>query len=349
MTAPTETRPKPAKRIMNAIKTSISALHLQARAIAATYTLGVLMWLVLHLLVGERFWLVALFNHGAPLLLIGQLLAALVIISGRLYRRTWLLWSIPGLLALLIWYAPYVNPLHLLPREANADDIVLTVATYNTPVWGITGRETHLRILQAFDADIIGLQEFRNRWMIEDMTAAYPYTLIPGGVALLSRYPIVAGSERIFAEQVEPEPYIRGLRVILDVDGQQIAVYVVHPPRPESGLLPLLYDDEARHDVVQDIVNRLERETLPVILFCDCNFTDRSTDYQVMQTQLVDSWRAGGFGLGFTAPSNRPPLPLILRGDYIWHSNNIRPLEIRVWPESGADHMPVWAQLAIPE
>ncbi|MEG4944574.1 hypothetical protein [Microcoleus sp. F4-D5] len=61
-----------------------------------------------------------------------------------------------------------------------------------------------------------------------------------------------------------------------------------------------VYKYSPRSPEIQDLVQRVERETLPVIVAGDFNMTDETQDYDRVQKVMQDAFRKSGFGFGFT-------------------------------------------------
>jgi endonuclease/exonuclease/phosphatase family metal-dependent hydrolase len=83
---------------------------------------------------------------------------------------------------------------------------------------------------------------------------------------------------------------------------------------------------------------------------------DRSAPYRQITQHYQDAYQNLGWGLGFTCPDLRysqavsPEVPVrlplgpLVRIDYIFHSQAVQPITIRVWPDSGgSDHRPLVA------
>ncbi len=124
----------------------------------------------------------------------------------------------------------------------------------------------------------------------------------------------------------------------------------MHSVKPDSSLDPPSYDGTERHAGTLDVVKAVSQDVNPVIVLCDCNMSDQTSDYDAMAGVLHDSWRERGFGFGFTVPATRYRAPFpFLRGDYIWHSPSVEITTIAIGQDNGgSDHFPVIAQVAHP-
>ena len=107
---------------------------------------------------------------------------------------------------------------------------------------------------------------------------------------------------------------------------------------------------------IQDLVQRLQKETQPVIVAGDFNMTDQSQDYNYLQTVVQDSFQISGRGFGFTWPHGwelsfmikNSPWKLnypIFRIDYIWYSKHWGSRSTKILPTTGSEHLPVQTEL----
>jgi vancomycin resistance protein VanJ len=345
----------------------LTSVRLQMGALAGIYGVVADGYLLLRIVFGERLVLVAALNNVAHWIVLGSVTSCLVALLAP-FRRFWVLYTLPGVVAFVAWYSPLYVPDHWF-RSADSD-LQLTVATYNLAAVRHDAWRTR-NVLLAMEPDVFGLQEVGNggRTLMVSLQDVYPYMVrdddLPGsdmpiskrperlgGYALLSKYPFLDGESRVllyYPEQAGENGARLGFRVVVDVDGQPVSVYVVHPLRPAITVRPLEYDARARAQGVRVIADALRQEIYPTVLLCDCNFSPQTDDYGVLSGLLTDAWRERGFGLGLTAPADPDDTPLrLMRSDYIWHSAAFTTLQIKVWPDSGAsDHRPVWAELGL--
>lgn len=327
------------------VRLLVAAWHL-AQVGIALYGLGTLVFLIARQAIGERWALVALANNFIPWMAgLGVILALI----GALSRWRWALIALqlPGVIAFAWLYGDLLWP----PDTSAAPDTPrLTVATYNTFYPG-TDPARVVDVLAALDADVIGIQELGHDQATEieaRLAAEYPYrALRPGvsveGVGLLSRYPILD------AAPYRPFPGSMGhLRAVLELPGGPVVVYVAHPP-PPSLSRSWGYDDGPRDAEIADLVARVQAESAPVIVACDCNMSDQSDAYRRVDRVLADAFREAGWGLGLTHGLRAlTPFRRLVRIDYVWHDAHFRALEAAVHPDSGtSDHFPVVAELAI--
>lgn len=204
-------------------------------------------------------------------------------------------------------------------------------------------------VVSTFDTDLVGLGEYEYSQagqLHRRLTEAYPYRAIypyATDVALFSRYPIL--EKRLIRS---PELRSPLLRAVVDIQGVAVTVYVVHLISPTLFGLPWQYEDAARNQESALVRDLLARESGPLLVLCDCNFTDQSDAYQSFDTLLTDAFREAGCGMGFTYPNEQRFLPPLVRIDYIWHNDHFSTLEAYPLNDSGtSDHRPIVARLAI--
>ncbi len=177
----------------------------------------------------------------------------------------------------------------------------------------------------------------------------------------------IEGSARVFSRfailerqilSIEDEPGRLALRLLLNLDGRQLAVYALHfslPLRPRAQLDPdadigpealLRYDERRRNAQIRRLLEFLPGESAPFIVAGDFNMSDASLIYDEIAARMQDAWRAAGNGAGRTWPvAEAIGLPRVihplLRIDYIWHSDALRATAARVGEAIGSDHLPV--------
>ena len=197
--------------------------------------------------------------------------------------------------------------------------------------------------------DVIGFQELTLQ--IKDslkfsLSETYPYNTFdmfgPQGVGLLSKYPILSANQLSF-----PPDDHRALHAVIDWHDQPVHVFVVHFSannffdNPLSQLPELARERYGqRADQITQLENELSLIDEPILLMCDCNFTDTSEAYSRLKQILSDSYRSTGWGFGHTLhPSNIPIR--VQRIDYIWYSDSLIPVNSYVGLAGGSDHHPV--------
>ncbi len=330
---------------------------------ALTYLLLMAIYMALRLVVADGQPKVSLLNSFAHFFFLPLFpLLALALLSRS---RLALLRLLPVVALLLLWVGPRFIP---KPVVAVAGEKTIRVATLN--VWGnrhdISGTEEWLR---GTGADVIALEEVSPAYATGEMSGLadiYPYQSNQhdetrfGDNFTLSKYPIVTTEFVELGLPDTPAP----VRTVIDVDGQQIAVYTLHLAWPVddeaitvSGLafyaqVALAFEDTLRNQQIDRLLAHLADEPLPYILAGDFNTSDFSVTYNKLAAAMHDSFAEAGSGLGGSWPvawaRGLPAwLPPLIRIDYIWHSDGLR--TVRAWQSEavGSDHLPLLADLAL--
>lgn len=320
----------------------ILAFRVQFSSVAATYNFLVLISLILYLIVGESYKFFAFFSNMAHIIFACCFIAlALSFFAPKDYRWLWCSFAAPSLIIFVVVFGSnFIN--YLSPSPSRKAD--LSVMTYN-----INGEQNIAKIIQTLQqnpVDIVAIQEISTvlSKSMDDLSGIYPYHhfihIQWSGLAILSRYPIVEESIIEFGNFPEFRHLI-GLRLLIDYPDQPVAVYSIHLVRPTSTLLFLDYDSSQRSAATDLVLEMVANEEHPIILGCDCNFSQTTDDYRKLNTYLTDTWQRVGRGLGLTARTGTP----LIRSDYIWVSNDFTPLSASVIKSDASDHMPVIAGL----
>lgn len=321
---------------------------------------GLLLYIALRLIVGGAVWWLALLDTFA-LFMFMPLVITLPVALLRRNRLSIMAGSLAGLIAFMWLVLP------ALPRATvTAQTPTIDVLTFN-----MLGKNPQFRQaaewLAGSDADIIVLQEI----MAEDeeprlapLNAPYPYQAFVGGtVRVYSKFPVV--DQDILVTQQGPHGHL-SLRVVLDVDGQQIALYAVHfalPVQPASHLpvdssrfplnFILHYDETKRNAQMRRLFAMLDAETLPHLVIGDFNMSATSVFYTQWAQRLEDAWAQAGVGWGHSWPvadviGSAGFVPPLIRIDYIWHTPDFHTVRAEQLPRQGSDHLPLWATIALP-
>lgn len=313
-------------------------------AFSGAYGISISGFLLLRLLLGERVGFIGLLNSFAHLLII----PAVALLPLSLALRRWLLalaLALPALNALAAYGPLFLPRATAAPPQPRA----LSVLSYNVNT-GNFNSDLIVTIIRVAAADVVAIQELNPaqaaafRAQLSDL---YPHQALHprddfAGQGVLSRYPIRADAFWLIN--------LGHQRVELDFDGQPLAFYNVHPVHPLRGLR---FDGAARAEEVTETLRRAAGERIPTLIAGDFNLTDQSADYARITALYGDTYRAAGWGPGFTFPQWRfarlgMPLPPLARIDYVFHDAHFIPLEARVWPSSGgSDHRPLLARLAL--
>lgn len=308
-------------------------------ALAGAYLASIIVYLVLRLVFGDRFWWLALVNAFA----IYTFMPVLILLPMAVLFRLWAFVVRLGFVGLLgiIWFGPFFQP-GTAPEPGNGSTI--TVMTFNMRAeLPPDGAEFYTWIAEQ-SPDVIVFQERPQTRpdRIPELADVYPHQIEQSDYRLtLSRYAFVETSDD---------------RVVIEIDGQPVAIYNVHstyPILPESRFpvlnsIPVLqliprYDESQRNRDIAELIETLADETLPHIVIGDFNMSQHSLVYSDVAVVLRDVFREISVGLGNTWPV---PLPM-LRLDYVWVDDSFAPLSIAIGPDLGSDHLPLVATLEL--
>ncbi len=323
--------------------------------VVTLYALILLILLALSLGLSEDVPVVGMVKSVLQLALLPSLALFPLSLLSRRWRLTILM--TPVILALILMYGVYFVP-RSVAAAANGETI-LTLLSFNIEAPPDDEMDSLVEIIRSSGADMVGIQELslpaagRFNLALDDL---YPYRALRPqedrhqGQGFLSKYPIVADDYW----RLETAPSLGHQRVEVTVDGRRVVVFNTHPIPPYSigrGVQAVSHSRE-----IDDLIQRANDETAPVILLGDFNMTDQFDDYERLTAQYVDTYReAGAIGFGFTYPTTSPignewRMPPLLRIDYIFHDESFRGLSARVGQTSGSsDHLPLYAELALVE
>jgi len=245
-----------------------------------------------------------------------------------------------------------------------APQTTLRVMTYNIHA-GHDDIDRTAATIRGLSPDIVGLEEVDVHWADRSgfadqasrlgqslgMTVHFaPIYELPGasdgapkrefGVALLSRYPIVAWNDdtltRLSTQAENPVPTrMPGLlAATIDVHGTRVRVFVTH--------LDYRKDPSVRRTQVAEMLAHIGAVDTPTLLLGDMNAAPDAPELQPLFTRLRDAWPATA-GPGFTYPADAPAE----RIDYVFTSPNgtIDTAFVPVVPAT-SDHRPVVVDLS---
>lgn len=219
--------------------------------------------------------------------------------------------------------------------------------------------------IRSLAPDIVGLEEVDVHWADRSgfvdqarrlgeslgMTVRFaPIYQLPGatadaphrefGVALLSRYPIVASENDTLTRlstQAENSPPSRMpglLSATIDVHGKPVRVFVTH--------LDYRKDPSVRRTQVAEMLARIGAVDTPTLLLGDMNASPDAAELQPLFARMHDTWLTAA-GPGFTYPADTPAE----RIDYVFVSPNAKvdTAFVPVVP-AASDHRPVVVELS---
>ena len=300
--------------------------------------------------------LFAFIRSGYLLALIPTLVICLIIIA-FIPNRTLLLLLLPNIAIALSYVTPHLIPSFVSTEDGNAPIRVMTYNILNPQDEQML--DTYADLIREANPDIIAFQEFSRiahdglRTRIGDDYPYFETEILPewwqSGQGVYSKFPILEEIAWVDEDLNMTHPH---QRLLLDVNGVEVVFYNIHPYPPiewVSGFQFVITESEmnAHAIAMQRIINRVQLETLPVLVAGDMNMSDQFPEYRRLSAVLTDSFKSGGFGLGFTYPANNR-FPELMRLDYIFHSDSFQTMTTRVLEDSGtSDHLPVIADLVL--
>jgi len=298
---------------------------------------------------GDSAWPLWVANTIAQdLILIPSVLILAYITFTHQYKL--LKWLVIPTAAFLYFYTGLFLP--NCPASIPAGSQPLRVMTYN-----VLNRNTDYsataNLILSQSPDLVGLEE-----MLDDnaerinklLTDEYPFhTPLPTkhelDVVLFSRYPIIS------SEKLNVPWHDLSVHAVVDVDGQPVNVIVLHLIPSLPGEVPLAKApqriterSQIRAQQIDIVLRLLKTLDAPVLVMCDCNFTQETESYGKLDRLLNDTFAEVGWGFGNTIHplGFRPPLQKI---DYVWHSGGFAPYSAKVVQGGLSDHYPLVVDL----
>ena len=280
-----------------------NGLNESAKFFAYSYLGFIICYFILKLIFWDRLWIIGLITTFIPLILFPTFL--LPIIGLSIIKKKWLsIISAIACILLISWlHIKYFSP---QPINFTNSQPTIKILSHNLS-WYKTQSPTLINLIQKQQPDIIFLQEIVQKHTKKTFTwlkADYPYQIGTPPVGILSKYPIVSSEILHLAGHQETQQ-----RAIIKFNEQEVVVYNMQATGPWFKIYNIwrvltiaVYKYGPRSPEIQDLVQRVERETLPVIVAGDFNMTDETQDYYRVQKVMQDSFRKTGFGFGFTWP-----------------------------------------------
>jgi endonuclease/exonuclease/phosphatase family metal-dependent hydrolase len=241
-------------------------------------------------------------------------------------------------------------------------DRSLRVMSYNIE-YGHEGLDSVVAVIRDVHPDIVGLQEVDVHWSERSNFADQAALLARGtgmqyrfariyhipnsdptkpprefGVALLSRYPIIAFSNHDITRHstqdstAAPAPMPGLLDVTLNINGAKVRVFDVH--------LDYRSDPAVRIRQVAEMIGYVNADTIPTILTGDLNATPSSQEIQMLSQHLTDASHDSG-SASLTYPAKNPAKKI----DYVMTTDELCAKNARVPEVFASDHRPVVADI----
>ncbi|MEG4325384.1 endonuclease/exonuclease/phosphatase family protein [Microcoleus sp. herbarium5] len=330
-----------------------------AKFLAYSYSAFIICYFILKLIFWDELWIIALITTFIPLILFPIFL--LPIIGVSIIKKRWFaIISAIACFLLISWlHVKYFSP---APIKITDSQPRIKILSHNIS-WHKTQSPTLFKLINQQKPDIIFLQEMvqaPTQRAFPGLKADYPYQIGTHSVGIFSKYPIVSSEILHLAGHRETQQ-----RAIIKFNEQEVAIYNMQATGPWLKLskkwrffkVPV-YKYDKRSPEIQDLVQRVERETLPVIVAGDFNMTDETQDYNRVQKVMQDAFRKSGWGFGFTWPHGWELKLLVKRSnwrlnypvfriDYIWYSKHWGAKSSSVLEATESDHLPVGAELVL--
>lgn len=247
---------------------------------------------------------------------------------------------------------------------AQLPPVGLRVMTYNIQAGG-GNLDSIAEVIRSSGATVVALQEVDVHWDkrsgFADQATELATTLglqmrfapiyrLPGadstsppreyGVALLSRYPIVAFTNHAITRlstqgnTSSPTPMPGFLEATIDVRGWRVRVLNTH--------LDYRGDPSVRGQQVSESLEIIGDSTTPILMFGDLNAVPVAPELQPLFARLRDGWPTTA-GTGYTYPAVNP----VRRIDYVLASQHFRVIYARVPDTRASDHRPVIMDLVL--
>ena len=330
-----------------------------AKIFAYSYSGLIICYFILKVFFGDRLWIIGLITTFIPLIFFPTFLLPLIGLS-IIKKRWFTIISAIACILLISWlYIKYFSP---EPINITNSQPSLKILSHNVG-WSTTQSPTLFKLIQKQQPDIIFLQEIVRKHTKRAFTwlkADYPYQIGTSPVGILSKYPIVSSEILHLAGHRETQQ-----RAIVKFNEQEVVIYNMQATGPWFKIYNIwrflkipVYNYGPRSPEIQDLVQRVEREILPVIVAGDFNMTDETQDYDRLQKVMQDAFRKSGWGFGFTWPHGwelkllvkslnwRLNYP-VCRIDYIWYSKHWGAKSSSVLEATESDHLPVAAELIL--
>lgn len=215
-------------------------------------------------------------------------------------------------------------------------------------VWSLneTPYEAVAAIVEA-DADVVVIHEYTPRWqaILDPALAAWQHRLLEPrlhnfGTAIYSKLPLLEADAKLELGALD----YPACRVVIEIEGQPVALYAVHllPPRKLDYLL-------GQRRQLRDLSRWLIREKLPSLVVGDFNFTQYGPYQRVLTgLGLREAHALAGGGLGSTWPvlDFLPWFPGF-RIDHIYLSSALTCSSLRTGSVAGSDHYSLVAEVGL--
>lgn len=308
----------------------------------AFYGAFITAYTILRYTISERLFVVAWLNNFTDILELSTVALALFAV---VFHHTQLLifFIVPASIFLLRTLPMY------FPRQSSktVDQPEIKLLTHNMSC-APRGYDELIANIRRMDADVVAIQELSTH-AVNQLDASlgdkYPYrALHPDdnwhGQGVFSKFPIL--------DDIYWSSNLGQQRVTLDVNGREVVLYNAHP---DHNILPGAdYWRKVQKPEIDALLNKASEDKRHIILAGDFNMTDQAKDYRRISRKFNDAFRQVGRGSGATFPAHKPYLPPLARIDFVFHSDEFKPVRAEVLPvHGGSDHHPLYVELCLNE
>ena len=326
----------------------ISPLRRWLESILVWYILFMIVYLVARFIFRTDWRFIALINNIAPYLFLPVVFGLMIALLLRARRLSGL--YLLGTLVGALWILPPLIPTQF--NNSSAEGTQIEIVSFNLYPDNPTLDEASAWI-SAYAPDIVALQEMPN-----DMSAFANFDsfyneriaqTVERGNIVYTQYPVIDTSD------IEIDNGIIQ-RLVLDIEGMQVALYNVHLIMPlndrEADWLILRYDEARRNAQIEQLIDIISQEPLPIIMVGDFNLTEWSPIYHRLAGVLDDAYRNTSWGIGATFPASASEeisagYPRLFRLDYVWYSEELSATTAVVGANLGSDHLPLRVELTL--
>jgi vancomycin resistance protein VanJ len=311
------------------------------------YIILISAWFVSWLLIRDGNWWLIVINRIVPYLFIPVLFFFAWAIFSRKFKIL-----IPLLLPMLIFgrlYHPYLTPKFAQPIETHSE---LRVMTYNV-LYSNLDYDSVANVILTYHPDLVALQEVLPEMMDaleEQLATDYPYSKREtentyGTPAIFSRYPLTdayvldlqAGRPAVVAKTNVHDKEITFVAVHLLAYG----LWWVKLKDIPATIIKRTADQNRQTEILRE---EIKNEAGIVIIGCDCNTTETSSSYRILDQRMDNAAREIGWLLSENEFPNVIPDTALQHIDYVWYRGNLEPIRVYTVNDSGgSDHLPVLA------
>lgn len=250
-----------------------------------------------------------------------------------------------------------------MPQATAASSTRLRVMTFNIK-GGLNGVDEVAQVVREQKPDVLCLQETMGLTTgrpgaLQQQPDPIPalQALLPQGwfmartheVTTFSRFPIAS-------QRVHPMPFRAGRAILetqVNVRGKTLSVFNAHismvslsaAAKRRDNILPRVLrfggSSATRQAQVDILLAATQQTQTPFVVCGDFNTPPRGIVYRTLTSKMTDSFRAVGWGSGFSFRSDLP----LMRIDYIWLNDGVRVLDCHVPNVRASDHRPYVADL----